>query len=600
MKRNLIVQKERRYSMKKRSLVLAPIMALGLCIGGFSAQAEGLTPGTYTGTAMGFHDNVTVEVVVDEEGIQSVAVTDCKETRFIADNAIYTLPEDIVEQQNINVDAYSGCTISSMAVKSAVKNALSEAGDISAFQKEAEAVEAAEETLDTDVVVIGGGMAGLSAALTAKEAGADVILLEKLDRLGGSTVLSGGFLYATGSPVNKDLDDDPEDLVEYWQMRAEGNADEDLLRIAAEKSGETVAQLQDWGVIFSTTVVPTGTSPALRGLYASNEDVDLAPTDGVDFIVPLVKKADEIGVNVMLGTAATELILEDGEVKGVKASSDDTEYTINAGSVIITTGGYDHNKEMISEYSPEAEGFFSLASPGNKGDGVAMAVSAGAATNFTGGVIGFKMIDITTHYIEGPNYLGWTGQLGVTNEGVRFGNENSDYPIFCTLLINALKEGAESFYLIVDSTDETFAGLAELAVAKNLACKADSLDELAEAAGINAENLKETVESYNGHAEAGDEDEFGRTGLVAVTTAPFYAVQIKPAILGTLGGVLINENAAVINEEGEAIPNLYAAGEVANSAFFYKEYPASGSSISTSSTFGRIAGANAAANAAAE
>ncbi len=587
--------------MKNRTLALASIMTLGVFLGGAQMNlqaAEAIAPGTYTGTAMGFHDNVTVEVVVDESGIQSVTVTDHKETRFIADDAINTLPADIVAEQNINVDSYSGCTISSMAVKSAVKNALAEAGDVSVYQKEAEAVEAAEETLEADVVVVGGGMAGLSAALTAKQAGADVILLEKLDRLGGSTVLSGGFLYATGSPVNKDLDDDPEALVEYWQMRAEGNADEDMLRIAAEQSGSTVAQLQDWGVIFSTTVVPTGTSPALRGLYASNEAAELAPTDGVDFIVPLVNKADELGVNVMLGTAATELILEDGIVKGVKASSDTTNYTINAGSVVIATGGYDHNKEMVSKYSPEAEGYFSLASAGNTGDGVAMAESAGAASNFTGGVIGFKMIDITTHYIEGANFLAWAGQLGVTNEGLRFGDETADYPIFCTQLINAEKAGAESFYLIVDSTNEMFAGLAELAAAKNLAVKADTLDELAEAAGINAENLKATVESYNGHAEAGDADEYGRTGLAAVAAAPFYAVKIKPAILGTLGGILINEDSAVINADGEAIANLYAAGEVANSAFFYKEYPASGSSISTCATFGIIAGRNAAANAA--
>ena len=587
--------------MKKRVFALAAFMAFGVCTTGLHVSAmaaDALTPGTYTGTAMGFHDNVTVEVVVDESGIQSVTVTDCKETRFIADNAIYTLPEDIVAQQNIDVDAYSGCTISSMAVKSAVKNALAEAGDISAFQKEAEEVAAAEKALETDVVVIGGGMAGLSAALAAKDAGADVILLEKLDRLGGSTTLSGGFLYATGSPINKDLDDDPDDLVEYWQMRAEGNADEAMLRIAAEQSGQTVAQLQEWGVVFSTTVVPTGTSPAPRGLYASNEEAELAPTDGVDFIVPLAKKADEIGVQVMLGTAATELILEGGVVKGVKASSDDTSYTIQAGSVVIATGGFDHNQDMIKEYSPEATGFFSLSSAGNKGDGVVMAQAAGAASNFTGGVIGFKMIDLTTHYIEGANFLAWAGQLGVTNEGLRFGDENADYPIFCTELIEAQKAGAEKFYLIVDSTTEMFAGLAELAVAKNLAVKADTLDELAEAAGINADNLNATVESFNGHAEAGDADEFGRTGLVAVATAPYYAVEIKPAILGTLGGILINEDAAVVNEGGEAIPNLYAAGEVANSAFFYKEYPASGSSISTCATFGMIAGRNAAANAA--
>ena len=193
--------------------------------------------------------------------------------------------------------------------------------------------------------------------------------------------------------------------------------------------------------------------------------------------------------------------------------------------------------------------------------------------------------------------LGWTGQLGVTNQGTRFGNESADYPIFCTSLINAQKNGAEKFYLIVDSSVDAYAGLAESALSKNLAVKADTLDELAKNAGIDEELFKETVDKYNTQAINGETDEFGKSGFAPVAKAPFYAVEIKPATLGTIGGLLLSEEAEVLDKDGNAIPNLYAAGEVANSQFFYKEYPASGSSISISTTFGRIAGASAANNA---
>ena len=377
-------------------------------------------------------------------------------------------------------------------------------------------------------------------------------------------------------------------------MRSEGNADEAMLRIAAENSGASVQQLMDWGVVFSTTVAPTGTSTAMRGLYASNAEANGAATDGVDFIKPILNKAVEAGVEIITGTEATKLLTNEGVVVGIKANSDEVNYTINAHSVIIATGGFDHNSDMMAEYSPELAGTFAISSPGNTGDGIKMAEAVGAATEYTGGVIGFKIIDMTKHYIEGANLLGWTGELGVTDQGIRFGHEGADYPVFCTSLINAQKNGAEKFFLILDSASPMSA-LAEMAIASNLGVKADTLEELASAAGINSEALIETVNTYNGHADAGEADEFGKAGYATVKEGPFYAVEIKPATLGTMGGLVTNDKAQVLNAEGNPIEGLYAAGEVTNSAFFYKEYPASGSSISISTTFGIIAGEQASA-----
>lgn len=559
-------------------------------------ETAALTPGTYTGTAMGFHDNVTVEVEVDETSILSVKVTEHKETRYISDNAIEKLPQDMVDQQSVNADLYTGCTISGFAVRNAAKAALEQAGDISAFSAVPEKPEVTDEELEADVVIIGGGQGGLVSAITAAEAGRSVILLEKLDRLGGSTVESGGIFYATNSPVNGDQDNDPEDMVRYWQERAEGNADENMLRIAAEGSGESVAKLQEWGVIFANDVGTAGTSPALRAHYASNKDADGAATDGVDFIAPLTEKANAIGIQILLGTEATELISEDGTVTGVKAVSDEHNYTISAKSVIIATGGYDLSKEMMEEHSPDLAGTFALSSAGNKGDGIKMAEAVGAATNYTGGVIGFKMIDVTKHYIEGSNMLCWLGPLAVTSKGVRFGNEAADYPIMCTQLVEAGRDGSKT-YFIVDSTAEMYSGLAELAVAANCGFKADTIEELAGLAEIDAEALQATIDAYNATVEAGEPDEYGKVNTVPVAQGPFYAVEVKPATLGTIGGLLISEKAEVLDTEGNPIPNLYACGEVANSQFLYKEYPASGSSISITTTFGRIAGTEAAQNA---
>ncbi len=561
-----------------------------------AADGAKLTPGTYTGTATGFHGDITVEVEVDETSILNVVVTDHIETRFISDDAINKLPADIVENQSVAVDMYSGCTVTSYAVTAAVKDALKQAGGLDGFTTAPEKPEVVDVELETDVLVIGGGMGGLSSAIKAAEQGAKVVLVEKLGRVGGSTIISGGILYATGAEKNKALDNDVKALADYWQMRAEGNGDYDMITLAASKSGATIDQLVEWGVVLSDTIGATGTSPASRAMYASNKEAAGASTDGVDFIVPLYEKAKELGVEIYLGTKATELCTADGAVCGALAESKTANYTIKAKSVILATGGFDLDQSKMAKYCPDIAGEWAVSSPGNTGDGLDMAMAIGAKTDFTGGVIGFKIINKAKHYIEGENMLGWLGLLGVTDKGVRFGDESADYPIFCTELIEAKKAGAEKFFLIADGTNDYYAGLCELAVADGCGFKADSLEELAKAAGIDADTLAATVAEYNGYTDNGVADPMGKAALTTVKEGPFYAVRIFPATLGTMGGLVINDKAEVLAEDGSPIANLFATGEICNSWLLYKEYPASGTSICTTAVFGIIAADSAVAN----
>lgn len=552
-----------------------------------SEKPSAKVSGTFEGTSQGFHGPVTVSVTLADGVITDVKVTDHAESEGVSDWSISETPKRIVERQTWNVDTLTGATFSSSAVKYAAKAAI-EASGATGLDAEVHEPAPGDETVTVDVVIVGAGIAGMTAAIEAKAAGVDVLVLEKLDRVGGSSVTSGGIVYGTGSQMNKDVDGyNPEDMVKYYLARGNNNIDEDLVRFWAEHSGESVNWLIDeMGVQFAT-LGASGTSPAQRAHTTAN--------GGAGIILPIYDKFEKAGIALRRHTPVTELIYENGVVKGVVADKGGSKLTVNAGAVIVACGGFDASEEAKKEYAPDAYSVACMSSCGNTGDYIAWGEAVGAKMTFKGGVMGMHSTNPSYTLTGGINLLSFIPTLGVTDEGVRFQNESNDYPIFFTKMVET---GRDTFYWIFDS-NSGLSELCDLAVKQRYGFKADTLEALAQAAGIPQETFMATVARYNELGAKGEDEDFGRAGIAPLAEAgPYYAVKVCKATVAGFGGFTINTDTQVLRADGTPITGLYAAGECASGQFFDKEYPCSGSMLCISTTFGRIAGKNAAAEAA--
>ena len=541
--------------------ILSVLLCAMLMAGLIAVQAEA-ADGEYSVTSPGFYGDLKVTVKIENEKIADITVADCPETPELGGKAIEIMTAAMIENNTSGVDSVSGATVTSACFRAAVNAALKEADAPDSMKAKVEAPEKTAETLECDVLVMGSGTAGLSAAIAAAEDGAKVIVIEKQDIPGGSAVTSAGIVYA---PVDEN---DKADMVAYYMERAEGNADEALLQFYADNALDTIAWLESLGVQWMMTV-PAGTAPQPRARFSMTaEGVGMT---GAALVNPMLAKLAELNVPVLCGVRGTHLLTaEDGSIIGATAESKAADYTIQAKSVILATGGFDASKELKAKYSPIAENDFPLSSKGNVGDGIIMGQEIGAATEFKGGVIGFDFIDGSLP-ASGMNAIAMYCNSYVQPDGT-FVSDVIDYPITYT----AIKElGVDHFYGLYDASG---AESAEAAIAVGFGWKGDTVEELAAATGMDPQKLADAIEKG--------------TGLEA---APFYAVMVKPTTIGSMGGLVINTDAQVMSENGKPISGLYATGEVANGGFYYVEYPASGSSLSLGMTYGLKAGHNAAA-----
>lgn len=440
-----------------------------------------------------------------------------------------------------------------------------------------------------DVVVVGGGLAGLSAAISAADSGASVVLLEKLAFTGGSSMLSGGSMIAAESHVQKqyNMDQTKDELEAYWYEQQaktpapEGYPNKEYVRMIIDQAPETIKFAEDNGVKF---IKPTSFYPETRDRLHDNEQGSGAGLTG-----PLAESAKAKGVEILLQTTANKLIEKDGIVVGVIAKDKDgNEITINAKSVILANGGFSRSPEMMGAVKPTSKEHISVAGVGNVGDGYRMAEEVGADFHAEDWIIGLR-----SQAVEGKSKLNgfsWTTGLYATLDGERFSNENEPYSVLYNNTVNA---GIIDYFLIFDSSMAQ-ALEPELEGNPGVLFKSENIEELAKATEMNAETLKATIARYNELAKKGIDEDFGKQSdlMVPIQEGTLYALKVRATQMGTMGGVKTTKNMEVLNTKGDIIPGLFAAGEMANRPFYGRVY-VTGSSLQIAATTGRIAGASA-------
>ena len=516
-------------------------------------------PGTYTETATGFGGPVDVTITVSEDKIEEVKIEGDQETENIGSFAVDMLDDRIMEAQSPNIDALTGATVTSNAILGAAKKAMRDAGaDLNAFpaKEEEEVAEKDKKDLDTDVVIIGAGGAGMTAAINTAQAGKDVILLEKMPYAGGNTTKATGGMNAaeTHYQAEQGIDDSVEQFVEDTMEGGHNINDKDLVTTLAENSAEAIDWLDSIGAPLPKVSFSGG---------ATNARIH-APEDGSGvgayLVTSLLKKMDELDINVMYDTKATSLISKDGTVTGVKAESKDTEYTINAKAVILATGGFGNNEDMIVQYRKDLKGTVTTSAPGITGDGIVMAEDVGADLVDIEQIQLHPTVEQKTSMLITESVRG-DGAILVNQDGKRFTDE-----LLTRDVVSAaeLEQPGSYAYIIFDQRLRDGLKAIEKYVSTGITVQGDTIEELAEKIDVDPATLAETLKNWNQYVADQNDPDFGRTTGMDhdLSQAPFYAIKIAPGIHHTMGGVHIDTDAQVIDKDGNPIPGLFAAGEV--------------------------------------
>lgn len=548
---------------------LISLLAAAAVMTGSVAMAE-----TYSATGNGYHGEMTVNVTIEDGKITDVELGDNHETNVVIDRAFPVIRERILEANTADVDSVTAATFSSYAIKTAVADAMQQAGleapKVAMQNAEKTATERAAESCD--IVIVGGGPAGLAAAVSAKQTNADknVILVEKLDILSGNGKFDMNFFDMINTEAQKAAGNDEwvgeAGLAKFIEEKSSNGESAERIQVWANEEYNLDAWLRAMGVELNYNY--GGTNHMAEDNQYSGEVIQAG----------LEKAATELGVDVRVGTKGVDLVMEDGACKGVIVTNNAGEtYTINAASTIITTGGFCSNKELLAEYAPGYEVFNTSNQMGTTGDFVKIFEQNGFKMENMGKMSFFSNIIVPYRDLTG----GADMNLLANNEGALLPNKSG---MDRGTMIKEQPNGAA--YYITDKTGYDSFYRIRKHVGLGYYAEGATLEELAEKLSINAEGLKASVEQYNADAAAGAEN----AQIAAVpkraldAEGPYYGVRVEAANHMTKGGVVCNENAQVLNADDTVVPGLYAAGEVTWQAGGYSE----------SVCFGKVAGAQAA------
>ena len=609
------------------------------------------TPGTYDVHALGHGGALPMKVAFSEKRIESIDIDTAGETEGLADVVFVRIPDKIIEGQTLNVDALSGASETSNAVLDGVAKAVKLAGvnpDILRKRpKPASSINQGDEEYTCDVVVIGGGGAGLSAAATVLQQGKSAIVLEKYPAVGGNTIRTGGPINAADPEWQRTFDENPgerhtiqhllsidekdihqeyladfralkDEFASYEAQFGEGKGylfdspllhrmqtyfggkrtdllgnhiygQYDLVKILTDHALESVQWLEEIGVEYDKSIVFAPVGALWRRGHKPVKKY------GTAFVLALSQYIEKMNGKVITDTPAQEFLIEDGEIKGIIATGvNGQKVTVRANAVVLATGGFGANTKMLQQYntywSSIPDDVKTTNSYAMTGDGIVLGQSVGAG--LTG--MGFTQMMPVADPITGELFSGLQvppeNFVIVNKQGKRFINEFAGRDV---LTKAALAEGG-LFYLIADDEiKKTAANTSQEKIDRQVAAgtlfKADTLEELALKVGMDPATLVDTVAKYNSYVEAGEDPEFHKdTFSLKVEKAPFYATPRQPAVHHTMGGLKIDTASRVLDDNNQPIKHLYAAGEVAGG--IHAGNRLGGNALADIFTFGRIAG----------
>ena len=547
-------------------------------------------PGTYTGSSKGFGGEISVTAIVSENEIMRVDIDGSHETENIGSFAVEMLPERILNAQTPNVDVVTGATVTSGAVLRALKDALSQAGaDLNAFPAASEEGTGIKsyESMDVDIVVIGAGGAGMTAAIKAAQAGKSVVILEKMPYVGGNTTKATGGMNAaeTHYQAEQGIEDSVEVFVEDTMKAGHNINDRRLVTVMAELSAKAIDWLDSIGAPLPKVSFSGG---------ATNKRIH-APEDGSGvgafLVTRFLNKIEELEIPVLYDTTATRIMTLDGAVTGVMAEGRQAIYTIHSKAVVLATGGFGNNEDMIVHYRPDLLGTVTTSAPGITGDGILMAEAVGAD------LVDIEQIQLHPTVEQGTSMLitesvRGDGAILVNQNGKRFIDELQPRDVVSA---GELAQPGSYAYIIFDQRLRDGLRAIEKYVSTGIVVQGETIEELAEQLEIDPAVLAKTLADWNKYVADQKDPDFGRTtGMEAdLSVAPYYAIKIAPGIHHTMGGVHIDTSARVIDVNGLPIPGLFAAGEVTGGV--HGGNRVGGNAVADIVVFGGIAGDNAVA-----
>ena len=621
------------------ALAMAAVIAVSLFGYGCGAKSASTSSdagvsGDFTATAKGFGGDVSVTLTLTDGAITGCTAEGKDETEGVGSQAIAKMPGAIAESGSIAVDGVSGATITSTAIKEAAAAALTAAGLNPDDYKTAVEKDAAAEdsTVDADVVVVGAGGAGMTAAITAAAEGKSVVILESQSMVGGNSVRATGGMNA-GKTVYQDENEFGESagVEKTLKTAAEKYADNETITALAKTVSEQWAayQANPTGYFDSVELMELDTMIGGKGindpelvetLCANSADaIDWLDEHGItlhnvssfggasvkrihrpvnaegktvsvgSYMIPLLQEnCEKAGVKMMLDTTATEILTDaNGAAVGVKATGASGEtVTVNAKAVVLATGGFGANLDMVVKYKPELKGFMTTNAPGIQGQGIEMAQAIGAATVDMDQIQIHPTVEANTAALITEGLRG-DGAILINEEGQRFIDEVVTRDVVSAAEI--AQTGSYS-WLVVDQAMADASSVIQGYIKKGYTVTGSTYEELGKAMGVDAAAFAETMEKWNGYVEAKNDPDFGRTSFAnPLNTAPYYAVKVTAGVHHTMGGLKINANTEVLNEKGEVIPGLFAAGEVTGGVHGANRL--GGNAVADFTVFGRIAGA---------